>query len=177
MENKIKIHANGLEQYPKAGIVLSNLAMILWIVFGTVACWLLYPPAAWIYLAFAIIMIGVVLRKLLCVNCYYYDKWCHLGWGKLSALLFPRGNINQFNVSIGQKLASLTYGLLSAIPVVLIVISLFQKFTGFKTAVLLLLLLVSFYGGTIRRKKTCAKCKMKLICPGCAVKNLNHFGK
>lgn len=36
--------------------------------------------------------------------------------------------------------------------------------------VLILLLLVSFYSGAISRKKACAKCKMRLICPGSAVK-------
>ena len=171
MKTKINIFEQGLEEYPKASIILGNLVMMLWIALGTIACWFLYPLAAWIYLAAAIIMVGVVLRKLVCTNCYYYDKWCSMGWGKLSALFFKEGDMENFGTSIGIKLAPLTYGLLSLIPLIFIVISIVQGFTVSKIIVLALLLLVSFYSGFISRKKGCVNCKMKLTCPGCAVKN------
>ncbi|KGP75013.1 hypothetical protein JT05_13015 [Desulfosporosinus sp. Tol-M] len=86
MKNEIKIYEQGLEEYSKTSIILGNFLMLLWIVLGAVACWFLYPLAAWIYLFFAIIMVFVFLRKLVCTDCYYYDKWCCTGWGKLSAL-------------------------------------------------------------------------------------------
>jgi len=167
---EVKFYKQGLEEYPKSSIFVGNFLMMVWIALGTIACWLFYPLIAWIYLAFAVTMVGVVLRKLLCTNCYYYDSWCCIGWGKLSALLFKKGDIKQFNISIGQKLAPLTYGLLTIIPLILIVISIFQEFSISKIVVLIFLLLISFYSGAINRKKTCAKCKMRLICKGCAVK-------
>ena len=170
MKTGIRIYEKGLEGYPKSSIIFGNFMMMLWIALGTAACWFLYPIAAWIYLAFAIVMVGVVLRKFVCINCYYYDKWCSMGWGKLSALLFKRGNIEEFNKSIGLKLAPITYGLLTLIPLILIIISTIQNFTVYKIAVLVLLLLISFYSGAAGRKKTCAKCKMRLLCPGSAVK-------
>ena len=173
MTNELKIYEQGTEEYSKAGIFFGNFIMLLWIAAGTIGCWYLSPVAAWIYLAFAIIMIGIVLRKLLCTNCYYYDKWCCMGWGKLTALIFKKGDIENFNKSIGQKLAPLTYGLLTLVPLVLIIISLFMELTVLKIVVLVFLLLVSFYSGAISRKKTCAMCKMRLICPGCAVKKRN----
>ena len=170
MSKEMKIYEQGAEEYPKPGIFLGNLVMIFWIALGMIGCWFLYPLAVWIYFAFAVIMIGFVLRKLLCTNCYYYGKWCCLGWGKLAALFFEEGNIENFNQSVGQKLAPATYGLLSLIPLILIAVSLFQEFTIFKIAVLILLLSISFYSGTVSRKKTCAVCKMRLVCAGCAVK-------
>jgi len=171
MKTKINIFEQGLEEYPRASIILGNLIMMLWIALGTIACWFLYPLIAWIYLASAIIMVGVVLRKLVCTNCYYYGRWCGMGWGKLSALFFKEGNMESFGTSIGIKLAPLTYGLLSLIPLIFIVISIVQGFTVSKIIVLTLLLLISFYSGFISRKKGCVNCKMKLTCPGCAVKN------
>ena len=168
MKNEIKIYEQGIEEYPKAVIIFGNFMMMLWIGLGTIACWFLYPLVAWIYLAFAIIMVFVVLRKLVCPDCYYYDKWCPLGWGKLSALFFKKGDVEKFATGIGLKLAPLTYGLLSLIPLILVVISLFLGFSLFKIIIFVLLLLISLYSGTISRKKTCAKCKMKLICPGSA---------
>jgi hypothetical protein len=166
MKGKIDIFKQGLEEHPKTTVILGNLVMALWIALGTIACWLLYPLIGWIYLAAALIMVGVVLRKLVCTNCYYYGKWCGLGWGKLAALFFKEGDMEKFSTSIGVKLAPITYGLLSLIPIVLVVISIVMEFTAFKVVVLALLLLVSFYSGFLSRKKGCANCKMKLACPG-----------
>jgi hypothetical protein len=165
-KGKIDIFKQGLEEHPKTTVILGNLVMALWIALGTIACWFLHPLIAWLYLAAALIMVGVVLRKLVCTNCYYYGKWCGLGWGKLAALFFKEGDMEKFSTSIGVKLAPLTYGLLSLIPIVLVVISIIMEFTVFKVVVLALLLLVSFYSGFLSRKKGCANCKMKLACPG-----------
>ena len=170
MKTEQNTFEQGLEEYPKTSIVLFNLMMSLWIAMGTIACWFLYPLVAWIYLAFAIIMVGVVLRKLVCTNCYYYDKWCATGWGKLAALFFKKGNVEEFDKSVGIKLAPLTYGLLSLVAIICIVISIVQEFTVPKVVVLILLLLVSFYSGSIGRRRACANCRMKSVCPGSAVK-------
>lgn len=170
MKAKINVFEQGLEEYPKSGIILGNLVMVLWIASGTIACWFLHPLIAWIYLALAIIMVGIVLRKLVCTNCYYYGRWCSMGWGKLSALMFKQGNTEDFGTGIGLKLAPITYGLLMLIPIICVVISMVQGFTVSKVIVLVLLLLVSFYSAFISRKKSCTNCKMKLICPGSAVK-------
>lgn len=170
MAKELKIYDDGLEKYPKTGTIIGNLIMILWFAFGTIACWFFYPLVAWIYLAFAMIMVYVVLRKLLCINCYYYGKICGIGWGKLSALMFKRGNIEDFNKGIGQKLAPLTYGILTLVPLILVIISMIQVFTYYKLGVLVLLFLIAFYSASISRKSTCSKCKMRLVCPGSAVK-------
>ncbi|RLF64310.1 MAG: hypothetical protein DRN33_02450 [Thermoplasmata archaeon] len=167
---ELKIYEQGLEDYPKRKAFFGNIVMIFWISLGAIACWFVHPIAAFIYLLFAVIMIYVVLRKLVCTNCYYYDKWCGIGWGKLSALLFKKGDIKEFNTSIGIQMAPIVYGLLSMIPIVLLVISIFQQFSMYKISVLILILLISSYSGVVSRKKTCGECKMRLICPGSAVK-------
>ena len=170
MKTEIKIYEQGLEEYPKTSAVIGNLFMILWIALGAVACWLIYPLIAWIYLAFAVIIVFVVLRKLVCTNCYYYNKWCNIGWGKLCALFFKKGDIEKFSISPSIKIAPLVYGSFTLIPLILLGISMFKGFSLFKLSILILLILIGYYSGTISRKKTCAKCKMRLICPGSAVK-------
>jgi len=172
MENKIKIYEQGIEEYPKRNGIIGNFFMLLWIIIGTIACWFLYPLIAWLYFAFAIIVVYIVLRKLVCTNCYYYDKWCHIGWGKLSALLFKKDDIEKFSMGVGIKIAPFVYGSLTLIPIIILIISMFNGFTLFKLSILVLLLLVGFYSGTISRKKSCAKCKMRLICPGSAIKEM-----
>ena len=157
MKIKIKIYEQGLEEYPKAGIIFDNLIMLLLIASGTVACWFFYPLIAWIYLVFAVMMVFVIPRKLVCINCYYYDKWCSISWGKLSALFFKGGNIEKFTTSIDIKIAPLTYGLLSLVPVILILIPLIQEFSVLKIVVFGLLLLIFAYSGAIGRKKAVRK--------------------
>lgn len=165
-----KLFEQGLEEYPPAQAIFSNVVMIIWIALGTIACWFFFPLIGLIYLVFALVMVFVVLRKLVCPNCYYHGECCHMGWGKLSGFMFNKGNIEDFPASIGLKVAPLTYGLLTLIPLILIVISIFQKFLISKVIILVILLGISFYSGTVGRKKACVVCKMRLICPGAAVK-------
>jgi len=170
MEKEIEIFEDGIEEYPIAGIIFGNIMLILWIALGTIACWFFYPIVGWIYLVFVVVMVGIVLRKLVCTNCYYYDKWCPIGWGRLAALFFKKGNIEDFASSPVIKLAPLIYGLLHLTPIILVIVSIIQEFAILKIAVLILLLLIGLYSATVGRKKTCAKCKMRLMCPAGATK-------
>ena len=167
---EIDFHEPGLEQFSKKGAVIGNLVMAAWIALGTIACWFLSPIVAWVYLAVGASMVWVVLRRLVCVNCYYYGKWCAMGWGKLAALFFKKGDVEKFSTSIGVKMAPVVYGLLSLIPVVLLIVALFDLVSAPRIIVLVLLVGVSAYSAIVNRKKTCAQCKMRFICPGSAVK-------
>ena len=170
MAEELKLYEQGLEEYPKVGIVLNNLVVILWITLGTIVCWFFHPLVGWAFLALAIIMIYGVLRKLVCTNCYYYDRWCPMGWGKLCALLFREGDIERFDAGPGMRVGSLTYGFLGAVPLILVVISILQEFSSPKIVVLGLLSLTLAYMGVISRKKNCERCKVRFICPGSAAK-------
>lgn len=170
MKNEVELFEEGIEKSPAGRIFVDNFMMLFWISFGTIACWFLYPMAAWAYLIFGILMVYVILRKLVCTKCYYYGKWCHSGWGKLSTLFFKKGNMENFSKGVVKILPPLTYGLLLVVPLVSIIISMIQFFSITKLIVLILLLSVSSYSGAIGRKKSCERCKMKYICPGSAAK-------
>jgi hypothetical protein len=169
-KSEVKIYEQGCEQYGLSSIIIGNLAMLVWIGLGTACCWFFHPIAAWVYLPVAVLMVFVVLRRLVCVNCYYYGKLCPSGWGKLAALMFKQGSMDKFGTSIGVKLAPATYGLLSLIPLGFVIAAMVQDFEVAQPVVLVLLLAMSAYSGTISRKKSCVNCKMRLSCPGCAVK-------
>lgn len=163
-------YAQGLEEYPRGYAFFGNLVMLLWIGVGTLGCWFLSPALGWIYLISALLIVYFVLRKLVCTNCIYYGRWCSIGWGKLAALMYRKGDPEKFKKSIGVRIAPITYGLLTLIPVVAIIISMMHEFKIEKAAVLLMILLIGAYSGTISRKKSCSQCRMRLICPGSAVK-------
>jgi hypothetical protein len=170
--SKVKIYEKGLDEYPKPGIIIANLLMALWVAVGAYLCDSFHPAAGWVYLASALLMIIVIMRKLVCANCWYYGKWCSNGWGKLSALMFKQGEIEKFAGCAGIKIAPFFYGLLTLIPLLLGVISLISSDEKriIHTAAILFLLALSAYSGYIGRKKSCSNCKMRLICPGSAVK-------
>ena len=43
MKTESKIYEQGLEEYPKVGIFIGNLLMLIWIALGTIGCWFLSP--------------------------------------------------------------------------------------------------------------------------------------
>ncbi|UCH88135.1 MAG: hypothetical protein JSV49_07660 [Thermoplasmata archaeon] len=170
MISKVDLYEDGLEEYPQSGVVVGNAAMILWFVLGAIACWFFNPWIGLIYLIAAFIIVYIIFKKIVCTNCYYYGKRCHLGWGILSSKMFNKGDIKLFQTSIGLKVAAPTYGLLMIVPILLILISMYQDFDYYKVIVLVLLIIVTGYSAGAERKKACGNCKMRKICPGSAVK-------
>ena len=170
MVQEVKLNEQGLEQYAMSRVILGNLLIILWIVVGTVAVWFFSPVVATVYLIVAVIVVYFILRKLVCTNCHYYDKWCSMGWGKLAAVLFKQGKIEEFNESIGIRLAPIVYGLLTIFPLIVVLVSLIAEIDFYKIAVLVILLVFSVMSGSISRKSACASCKMNTTCKGSAVK-------
>lgn len=169
-KNEVKIYEQGVEEFGWGSIIFGNLAMLVWIALGTACCWFFHPVASWVYLPASVLMVFVVLRRLVCVNCYYYGKRCPIGWGQLAALMFKRGSMDKFATSVGVKLAPITYGLLSLIPMGFVVAAMVQEFEVAQPILLVLLLAISAYSGAVSRKKSCVNCKMRLACPGCAIK-------
>jgi hypothetical protein len=170
MTQEVNLSDSGKEQYPMSRIIIGNILIALWLIVGCVAVWFYSPILATIYLIVAVLTVYIILRKLVCTNCYYYDKWCSMGWGKIASALFKRGNIEQFNESIGLRLAPIVYGLLTIFPLIVVLLVLIFEFDYYKLAVLVILLFFSVYSGSISRKSACADCKMKTTCKGSAVK-------
>jgi len=174
MKKNARIYEQGSESYPKKDIIFYNLMMILWVALGMVACWFFSPFIAWIYLIYAVVVIGVVLRIWVCPDCYYHGKWCFKGWGKLSGMFVEKGSVDNFNKNIGVKLAPVAYGLLSLIPTISILATINLGAVALKIVVLVLLLLISYYNAVVGKKRACIKCKMRSICPGSVVKEISN---
>lgn len=167
-----KLYENGLENYPKSTVIFTNTLLFFW--FGLAAYGMSVLKFAGlsvisiIYLLFALIMLGFVLRKHLCTHCYYYDSWCGTGWGKLSACLFKQ---KSGNYELGMKLAGMTWGLLSVVPIIAIPLAMFLHkefllYGGISLASFLVIMIINQFG----RKKGCSQCKMRYICTASAYK-------
>jgi hypothetical protein len=138
------------KEYSKSELIFGNLAIILWIGLGALSCALFYPLSAILFFGVAAFLIFYELGKHGCVTCYYC-KTCTIGIGKLPELFFKKAGTANVNRR-ALKLFPFTYLLLSALPVALIVISLFQETEVYKVVLLVSVLAFSVYTGTIRRR-------------------------
>jgi hypothetical protein len=135
--------------YSKSLLILGNLGIALWIAVSAIACWFFNILLGWLFLVFAFILVFAVLRRLGCSACYYC-KSCTMGFGKLADLFFGSGRMAGVNSSLGLKIV-FAYGLLGAVPIAFLAVSIMQEFAAIKIAVLALLLVLLLYSG-IRRK-------------------------
>ena len=170
MNQDIKLFDEGLEEYPWSVVILENLALLAWICVGTLLTWNLNHTFGIVYFTFSVVMIVFVMRKLLCTRCYYYGKRCHVGWGKISSTFFKQGNIVDFSTCTGSKIPPVLFGSLALVPILTGIILIFKNPALITCILLLFLVLFVVYSSVISRKKSCSLCKMKLICPGSAVK-------
>ncbi|MBN2499045.1 MAG: hypothetical protein JXR96_30930 [Deltaproteobacteria bacterium] len=86
-----RTQADCRESFPLPWVLAENaLHLSTWVLAG----WLVWPlgwrgwPLATMAWAVVVVLVQVWLKKHNCSGCYYYGKTCHLGWGRLSALLF-----------------------------------------------------------------------------------------
>jgi len=162
-----KLYDNGIEEAKKSYAIFENVLLLLLIVLGFLGMYPLgfgnIPLVSILYALFVVIMLGFVLRKHLCTHCYYYDKWCHCGWGKLSSAMFKKDSGNQ---ELGGKLAGLTWGILMGLPIIgMIAVIVMGKTSLTEEMIFLIPFIVLVVVNGILHIKDCKECKMRFICP------------
>lgn len=175
MEDKIekaRIYEEGLENYPAWWVFSENL--LNFVVWG-LGAWILWPLgvagipiASIIYLLLIIIFIWILLKKHNCTTCYYYGKWCHLGWGKYAALFFKK---DSGNAATGAKL-SVIWMILPLLPLLgAVAVMLWKGFSWITLIVLAVFLLLNAFQFAVLRKPGCMRCKRRFDCAGSAAGN------
>ena len=164
------LNEQGRERYPLSTVIIENLFFVLWLGIGATLMWGFMPALAVAYVIFGVVMMGVVMRISVCGSCYYHNKMCHTGWGKLSALYCRQRDLSRFGKGFSGALIPLFYGSMAVAPLVLGGISTARHFTPLKGALVALFVFVVVMSSVVLRKKSCATCKMRDICPGAAVK-------
>ncbi|MBN2010643.1 hypothetical protein JW960_14955 [candidate division KSB1 bacterium] len=114
-----------------------------------------------------VISIQLALKKHNCSGCYYYDKRCHLGWGKISSALFEQ---DSGSPELAQKLSLFYIVSPPLIAIVSISYALVEKASiGFLGMIVLYIVLNAITFPV--RRKGCAVCAMRATCPGSSVAN------
>ncbi|MFC1787240.1 hypothetical protein ACFLY8_04345 [Halobacteriota archaeon] len=106
-----------------------------------------------------------------CVNCYYYGKYCAFGKGKLSYLLFKKGDSKRFIQDEITWKDILPDFMVSIIPMLVGIVILIIDFNWFVLTMIAILALLTFVGNaTVRGSLACKYCKQREI--GCPAEQL-----
>ena len=158
------------ENYPMPIILLSNgLALAIY----AIGLYVMTQCGIWFAVLYLLYCVGLEIRLLRghCVNCYYYDKVCAFGKGKLSALLFKKGDPQKFTENPFHWHDLIPDFLVLIFPLISGIVLLVQAFNWVILALLIVLLVLAFPGNAfIRGSYACKFCKQKEI--GCPAEKL-----
>jgi hypothetical protein len=163
------------ESYPVGTVVLSNLVSFGIYGLGFLIIFRLGLAFSLLYLLF-ILALEYRLLRYHCTNCYYWDKTCGFGKGKVSSLFFKKGDNSKFSEKDMTWRDMIPDILVSLIPMVIGIILLISKFDLILLSALIVLVLLTTTGnGFIRGTLTCNYCKQCEL--GCAAQKLFNQDK
>jgi hypothetical protein len=152
--------------YPLRYVLLANAVSVGIYALGA----LIVLPVGWwaagLYLVFcAAVELNVLSRS--CVDCWYYDKTCAFGKGRLCALIFRRGDPARFAAREVTWLALVPDFSVFLIPFIVGSAMLAIHFIWWRAALIAGLLVLSFAGNALVRSSfACRFCKQReLGCP------------
>ncbi len=161
---------NTFENFPVWMVVLSNLVTLL-----------VYAVGAYIIAAFGTLFVILYLLYILwieyrlmsrsCVNCYYYNRLCCFGRGKLCSLILKKGNRMKFLRKKITWVDIIPDFLASLIPLGAGAVLLVMEFNMSLLIDMVFLAILAFpVTGFIRGGLACKYCKQKEI--GCPAQEL-----
>lgn len=152
--------------YPWSTVAISN-AVSLGIYF--LGAFLTGSLSVWLLIAFVlyILILEIRLLRYSCVNCYYYGLRCAFGKGKLSALLFRKGDPEVFHRKCITWRTMIPDILISLVPLIAGIVLLITDFRWiYLFAMILIAGLTSAGNGYVRGTLACKHCKQRdLGCP------------
>ncbi len=130
----------------KPSILFSgNLILAVWLGLAAVGCYLVSPLVGVGFFLFSSFSVFIIVRRLLCNSCYYC-KSCTRGFAKLAFLFLGANRIPGLSRGSIFGMSIFLYMILTAVPLWLLIDSVFQEFSLLKVSVLGLIVLISIYG-------------------------------
>ncbi len=163
------------ENYPCRTMIIPNFVSVLIYAIGAYVIYRIGIIWAILYLLY-VLGLEIRLMKNICVDCYYYGKFCTFGKGKLSAIFFNKGSSKAFSE---RKIAwkdMIPDFLVSLIPAVVGIVLLIMDFSWLILSLIILLAVLASVGnGLVRRFLACKFCKQREI--GCPPEQLFNKAK
>lgn len=157
---------NNYEKYPSWIIVTTNLFSLVVYVIGFYIILKLGLIYSILYLFFCLVLEFKLIYGH-CTQCYYWGKFCGFGKGKISSLLFKKGDISKFCFKEMTWKDMILDFLVVLIPFFIGFILLIINFDWLLLIILILLILLTIFGNSsIRGLIVCKQCKQReLGCP------------
>ncbi|MFX1516675.1 MAG: hypothetical protein ACFFC6_10220 [Promethearchaeota archaeon] len=154
-----------LEEYPIKIVCISATLTVISYLLGTIVIYVLHPILGLIFLLLAVTTI-IVSMKLRCTHCFYIGKYCNFGLGKLTAILFKKGEPDEFrNPKKVVPTAILSFGTM-LLPVIAGIGLIFFDFSLINIGLLLIYILLGILPNFFVRGNFCEKCMQgQLGCP------------
>jgi hypothetical protein len=163
------------ENYPLWIVAVANIFLLATYVLGTFLIYQFGPLWAGLYLIY-ILILELRLMGRHCVDCCYYGKFCAFGRGKLSAVVFRKGDPAKF-AKMKLTWKSLIPDLIvTAAPVIAGILLLAANFSWLFLGIVTALILLGPAGyGFVRGSLACRYCKQKDL--GCPAEQLFNKSK
>lgn len=154
-----------LDEYPIKIVCISATLTVISYLLGTIVFYVLHPILGFIFLLLAVFTI-IISMKLRCTHCYYIDKYCNFGLGKLAAILFKKGDSEEFrNPKKVVPTAIMSFGT-TLLPVIAGIWLIIFDFSLINLGLLLVYILLGIMPNFIVRGNFCEKCMQgQLGCP------------
>jgi hypothetical protein len=103
----------------------------------------------------------------ICTRCYYYDRRCGTGTGKIVVRFFKKGQEEEYGQTASQKVVMLLVVVALLLPLVGGIASLMVSYSTLRLALLVALLALLIAGLAPHPRLVCSHCKLaeKGCCP------------
>ena len=154
------------ESFPKTTVIYNLLTLGGAMVIGVIV---LAQVGIWVgvgYLAL-LALTGYSMLALICARCYYYDRRCATGVGKVVALFFKKGQEEEFGQTASQKAVMLFLVIVLLLPLVGGIASLVVGYSTLRLVLLVVLVALLVVGLAPHPRLVCSHCKLaeKGCCP------------
>ncbi|MDH4135419.1 MAG: hypothetical protein OEW09_01700 [Anaerolineae bacterium] len=154
------------ESFPRATVIYNLLTLGGAMVMGEVV---LAQLGVWVGVGYLVLLVlaGYGVLALVCTRCYYYDRRCATGVGKVVALVFKKGQEEEFGQTASQKAVILLLVVVLLLPLVGGIVSLVVGYSTLRLVLLVALLALLVAGLAPHPRLVCSHCKLaeKSCCP------------
>jgi hypothetical protein len=147
------------ESFPKTTVIYNLLTLGGAMVMGAVV---LTQLGVWAVVGYLVLLAltGYGMLALICARCYYYDRRCATGVGKVVALFVKKGQEEEFGQTASQKGITLLLAVVLLLPLVGGIVSLVVGYSMLRLVLLVALVVLLIAGLAPHPRLVCSHCKL-----------------
>jgi hypothetical protein len=154
------------DSFPRATVIYNLLTLGGAMAVGVIV---LAQLGLWVAAGYLVLLAltGYGMLALICARCYYYDRRCATGVGKVVALFFRKSQEEEFGQTASQKAVMVVLAIVLLLPLVGGVVSLVVGYSMLRLVLLVALLALLVAGLAPHPRLVCSHCRLaeKGCCP------------